>query len=218
MRNKSIHSPAECNKHCPMIYSLLSLCSMRRWQYSKAFSLSLSLGGSSLLEEDVADTMDITELSTSERSSAATAQHVILHYNTQSTTPFPAGFKQARYLAGSKAIAGLSKWWDIKAMFGTANYNSTILQYAICIMCTLCTFCEYPRDLLHLPKCAEYKQMHTAWNAISKQSIYSSEINWMSHKKVMWQQCCRMKRLSLCLMHYLIKIVGCIEFILHSIE
>ncbi len=160
-----------------MIYSLLSLCSMRRWQYSKAFSRSLSLGGSSLLEEDVADTMDITELSTSERSSAATAQHITAQYNTQSTTPFPAGFKQARYLAGSNAIAGLSKWWEIKAMFGTPYYNSTIL---------LCTFCEYIHDLLHLPKCAVYKQMHTAWNAMS---IYSSEINWMSHKKVMWQQC-----------------------------
>ncbi len=159
-----------------MIYSLLSLCSMRRWQYSKAFSRSLSLGGSSLLEEDVADTMDITELSTSERSSAATAQHITAQYNTQSTTPFPAGFKQARYLAGFNAIAELSKWWDIKAKFGTLNYNSTIL---------LCTFCEY---ILHCYICqnVQYTNKCTAWNAMS---IYSSEINWMSHKKVMWQQC-----------------------------
>lgn len=42
---------------------------MSRWQYSKAFSRSLSFGGSSLLDEDVAETMDTTELSTSDRSS-----------------------------------------------------------------------------------------------------------------------------------------------------
>lgn len=127
-----------------MIYSLLSLCSMRRWQYSKAFSRSLSLGGSSLLEEDVADTMDITELSTSERSSAATAQHITAQYNTQSTTPFSAGFKQARFLAGFNAIAGLSKWWDIKAMFGTAYYNSTI--FTVCSMCN-----EHTMHILWIP-------------------------------------------------------------------
>lgn len=49
---------------------LRSHCSIRRRQYWKAFSLSRSFGGSSRLEEEVAETMETTEPSTSERSSA----------------------------------------------------------------------------------------------------------------------------------------------------
>lgn len=53
-------------------HSLRSLCSMRRWQYWKAFSLRRSFGGSSRLEEEVAETIETTEPSTSDRSSVKT--------------------------------------------------------------------------------------------------------------------------------------------------
>lgn len=52
-------------------HSLRSHCSMRRWQYWKAFSLNRSFGGSRRLEEEVAETIETTDPSTSERSSAA---------------------------------------------------------------------------------------------------------------------------------------------------
>lgn len=52
-------------------HSLRSHCSIRRWQYWKAFSLKRSFGGSSRLEEEVAETMETTDPSTSDRSSAA---------------------------------------------------------------------------------------------------------------------------------------------------
>lgn len=52
-------------------HSLRSHCSIRRWQYWNAFSLKRSFGGSSRLEEEVAETMETTDPSTSDRSSAA---------------------------------------------------------------------------------------------------------------------------------------------------
>lgn len=52
-------------------HSLRSHCSMRRWQYWKAFSLNRSFGGSRRLEEEVAETIETIDPSTSERSSAA---------------------------------------------------------------------------------------------------------------------------------------------------
>lgn len=52
-------------------HSLRSHCSMRRWQYWKAFSLNRSFGGSRRLEEEVAETIETTDPSTSERSSVA---------------------------------------------------------------------------------------------------------------------------------------------------
>lgn len=55
-------------------HSLRSHCSIRRWQYWNAFSLKRSFGGSSRLEEEVAETMETTDPSTSDRSSAAGEQ------------------------------------------------------------------------------------------------------------------------------------------------
>lgn len=55
-------------------HSLRSLCSMRRWQYWKAFSLRRSFGGSKRLEEEVAETIETTDPSTSDRSSDNTGR------------------------------------------------------------------------------------------------------------------------------------------------
>lgn len=50
-------------------HALRSHCSMRRWQYWKDFSLRRSFGESRRLEEEVAETMETTDPSTSDRSS-----------------------------------------------------------------------------------------------------------------------------------------------------
>lgn len=71
-----IHGHTETNSNMDMhklvhrTHSLRSHCSMRRWQYWKAFSFKRSFGGSSRLEEEVAETIDTTDPSTSDRSSA----------------------------------------------------------------------------------------------------------------------------------------------------
>lgn len=51
------------------------LCSISRWQYSKAFSRKRSFGGSRRLEVEVTETMDTTELSSSDLSSTRTESH-----------------------------------------------------------------------------------------------------------------------------------------------
>lgn len=144
MRNKSIHSPAECNKHS-LIVDLWSTHSCHSVQWDAGSTQKPSLWVS-LWEEAVCwkrmwptpwTSLNCPPLSDHLQQQHSTLQHSTLHYNTQSTTPFPAGFKQACFLAESNAIAGLSKWWDIKAMFGTPYYNSTI--FTVCSMCNVLT-------------------------------------------------------------------------------
>lgn len=128
-----MHSPAECNKHS-LIVDLWSTHSCHSVQWDAGSTQKTSLGVS-LWEEAVCwKRMWLTpwtSLNCPSLSDHLQQQDSTLHYNTQSKTPFPAGFKQARYLAGSNAIAGLSKWWDIKAMFGTPYYNSKIFNMHI---------------------------------------------------------------------------------------
>lgn len=87
-------------------HSLRSHCSMRRWQYWNAFSLRRSFGGSTRLEEEVAETMETTEPSTSDRSSAAGGDGGWKVWTREEDS-------EGRYVRSRPCCTRLSKWWEM---------------------------------------------------------------------------------------------------------